>query len=647
MRFLARSTILHMTKNRDCLNLSYRNSVYFVTLLLFALLQFTESYRIPKSFASSRYPFNVYEVSADGSDHDISIDPLLRQPTLTPDPRLLKIGAHAAISSDLEVCSNLTMSKVLQKFPGANAADAAVTQALCIGMINFFNSGVGGGGYAVFSSRNEDANLFVDFREKAPAGSHKRMFNDCPECSKIGGLAIAVPGELMGLYHLYKERGSGKVSWYDLVEPVASLGNEGWKIGEVLGACLKLYESHLISFSNEWSFVMNSTGNGVKKTGELIRREKFSNMLMELARNGSVAPFYDPQHWIAQSIVKTIQDYDGIMTADDLASYRAESGKPLSLKIRAGFRHAPDNDLTVLTSSGSSSGAALISALSILDKFESKQGDDYISKPTFELIEAMKWMASARSRLGDFDGYELPAHIKEIISQNWTDAAAEHIAMNSQDGKLQTLSNWTLYHPAYEINDPHGTAHFSIVDEFGNAVSLTTTINLLFGSMVHDPETGIIFNNEMDDFSQHDRSNSFALAPSIYNYPEPGKRPLSSAVPVIVVNELGLPDLVVGASGGSTISTSVLQAIVRSYWYKMPLLETIAYPRVHHQLLPNHVEVESFAMLGKDTIAALKSMGHQLKEQVPRSVINAIRFCDGSWCAVSDYWRKRGVSSVY
>lgn len=604
---------------------------------------------------ASTHPVELHQPAQEDSrffqilktDHNIEIDPLKREPTLDPDTGFLKVGQNGAISSDLQICSNLTIANVLRKFPGSNAADAAVTQTLCIGMINFFNSGIGGGGYAVFSSKNEDDHLTVDFREQAPSGSHKHMFDGCPDCSKLGGLAVGVPGELRGLYELFKSRGSGKVSWFDLLKPVADLGYEGWHIGDALGAALKYYEPIFLTMRNDWSFVLNGTGNGVKSVNDWINRPALSDMLMELARNGSADPFYDSNHWIAESMVKAVAKHGGIMTAQDLERYHVSKSKPLSLKIRSGFHNAPDNDLTVLTSSGSSSGAALISALCILDRMDSVEGGDYLPGTSFELVEAMKWMASARSRLGDYEGEELPPHIKEVLQKEWIDNAASSIKQSSIDNNFRTLGNWTHYNPAYEINEPHGTAHFSIVDSLGNAVSLTTTVNLLFGSLVHDPVTGVIFNNEMDDFSQIERSNSFGLAPSIYNYPAPGKRPLSSAVPTIVLHELGFPDLVVGASGGSTITTSVLQAIVRSYWYKMPLLETVAYPRVHHQLLPDTLEVENLAMLGKSTINTFHEMGHSTQERSPRSVVNAVRYSRGVWHAVSDYWRKRGVSSVY
>ncbi|GCE97968.1 gamma-glutamyltransferase [Zygosaccharomyces mellis] len=588
--------------------------------------------------------FDRFSVDAkDGDDHNIDIDPLPRQPSLTPDRKLLKIGNHGAVSSDLEICGNLTVSQVLQRFPGSNAADAAVTETLCIGMINFFNSGVGGGGYAVYAGPNEEEQLFLDFRERAPSDSRKKMFKSCPNCSKQGGLAIAVPGELRGLYTLYKERGSGNVGWYHLIEPVAHLGYKGWEIDDVLGAALEAYEPALLKRARDWKFALNSTGNGVKKTGDWIKRPQLADTLMVLARNGSDAPFYDPSHWIARSVVDTVQRNGGIMKLQDLQDYFVTLDEPLRLKIRSGFQYVPNNDLTVLTSSGSSSGAALVSALSILDNFGSQEGGDLTDKSTFQLVETMKWMASARSRLGDHETSSLPRQVQEVLSNNWTEMAVNSI----EESNLKTFPNWTYYKPAYEINEPHGTSHLSIVDSYGNAVSLTTTINLLFGSLVHDPITGIVFNNEMDDFSQYDRSNSFGLAPSRYNFPSPGKRPLSSTAPTIILNELGMPDLIVGASGGSRITTSILQTIVRSYWYNMPLLEAVAYPRIHHQLLPDLLEVENLAMIGSSSLRSLRKMGYNILEQSPKSCVNAIRNYRAAWHAVSDYWRKRGISAIY
>lgn len=601
---------------------------------------------------AERFPDNPFDWFNRSADHNIDIDPLPRSPTMDPDQSLLKIGRHGAISSDLELCNNITRDQVFLKYPDANAADAAVTQALCIGMVNFFNSGIGGGGYVVFA-KGPDApqdtgdHLFIDFREQAPAAADKMMFRDCALCSKLGGLAVAVPSELKGIYELYKARGSGTVSWAQLLEPIIELGEKGWEVEDALGATLVLYEPFLLARSDDWEFVLNSTRNGVKKVGDKMTRPVLSKLLRELATNGSVDPFYDENSWMVKAMVTKIQEYDGLVTEKDFASYYVRKEKPLKRKIRQGFSFLPNNDLTVLTSGGSSSGPALLSSLSVLESFGSKLGGDFEEGEIFKLVETMKWMASARSRLGDYFGKELPDNICKVLRPKWISKIIHSIKKQCKKDSYKTLENYMDYDPLYDMNEPHGTAHFSITDKFGNAISLTTTVNLLFGSLVHDPNTGVIFNNEMDDFAQPNRSNSFELAASVYNYIEPGKRPLSSTAPTIILNELGYPELVVGASGGSRITTNILHTIIRVYWYQMPILEAIAYPRVHHQLLPNQLEVENVTMIGNETIQQLKDMGHKVLERTPKSVVNAIHRVTGEWHAVSDYWRKRGISAVY
>jgi gamma-glutamyltranspeptidase/glutathione hydrolase len=248
----------------------------------------------------------------------------------------------------------------------------------------------------------------------------------------------------------------------------------------------------------------------------------------------------------------------------------------------------------------------------------------------------MKWMASGRSRLGD--PFDTINNNELITSEEWVEMVQSNIHDN------YTLNHWKDYKPAYEPNEPHGTTHFSVVDDQHNAVSMTSTVNLLFGCLVHDVETDIVLNNEMDDFSIPGRSNAFGVSPSVHNFIKPGKRPLSSTVPTIVVNELGKPDLVIGAAGGSRITTAVFQAIVRIYSYGFPLLETLSYPRLHHQLLPNVIEHE--IMVGHDILGSLQEKGHETLEQAPKTAMNAIRRWQGEWHAVSDYWRKRGEAAV-
>ncbi|AAS50510.1 AAR144Wp [Eremothecium gossypii ATCC 10895] len=584
-----------------------------------------------------------------GNTHNIDIGPLNRSATLTPAAYYRKVGVNGAISSDLELCNRMTVHDILLGIPGANAADAAVTMSLCIGMINFFNSGIGGGGFAVYTDgQDPERHLAFDFREMAPELAHKEMYASDPNASKIGGLAIAIPGELAGLYEMYEKRGSGVARWEELLRPVIELGFQGWAVGPALAASLQEYEAYFKAHLDDWSFVYNHKEGRVLRAGEWISRPELAKTLQNLAASGGVKPFYDAESDLVKTMVNKIQSAGGVLSESDFENYEVDVTRPLSLKIRSSWEYLPNNDLTVLTTSGSSSGAALLSALKILDQFPNKEDGDFQPEQAYQLIEAMKWMASARSRLGDFGGgEELAPQVRDVLGDAWTDYAVNLIKAGYIDGHFGTLVDWHDYLPEYELNDPHGTAHISIVDHFNNAVSLTTTVNLLFGSLVHDPSTGIVFNNEMDDFSQPGRPNAFGLQPSRYNFPEPFKRPLSSTCPTVVLNDVGLPDLVVGAAGGSRILTSVLQLIVRTYWYNMPLLEAVAYPRIHHQLLPEVLEVESLALLGPDTVDAIRRMGHSIVEVTPKSVVNAIRHWHGTWHAVSDYWRKRGISVAY
>lgn len=611
-------------------------------------------------------------------DHNIDIDPLDRSPTLTPDSsnRLAQYDPHGKngainpfiIATDLAECNNIVKDIVAEN-PDINYADVAVSIGLCIGMVNFFNSGIGGGGYATLYEQvgskqkaevEEDSSgnsYFFDFRETAPISWNNTIHN----ITNIGGLSIATPGELKGFALLHEKHGSGNISFKDLMKPIIKLGREGFVIGEVLGATLTKYVSILEQIDanddlfdlTDWKFVYSDFDNRIPlTTGDVMYRKAFANTLEFISEVGVDRGFYSKDSSLVKQMVAFIQDHDGILTEADFDDYEVAAGKPLAYDLGERF-----NNQKVITSSGSSSGFSLISALKIMKQCGASYiGGDMMPDTSFQLVEAMKWMGSARTRLGDYyynvsnaesvsaiDTY--PKRIHDIItSQDWVDRACSCM------GKEQkTLPNVMDYDPKYTHSNAHGTAHYSVVDPQGNAIAVTTTINLLFGSLLHDPETGMIFNNEMDDFASPDEiPNSFGLSPSKYNIPEPRKRPLSSMVPTIIVDELGRVEAVLGASGGSRITTSVLQAIVRLVFYKMPLLETVAYPRLHHQLLPDVLEVESISQVGSDLVDKFNtSMGYSVVENVGKAVINAIHRTDtGVWQAVGDYWRKRGKGDI-
>lgn len=554
----------------------------------------------------------------------------IRSGTFRPNRSHDATGKRGAIASDVPLCSKMGVS-VLRK--GGNAADAAVTVALCIGSINFHSSGLGGGAFITVRDV-EGKGLVIDSRETAPAAASKHMFDGAWDRAKYGGLASGVPGELRGLETMFKLYGSGNVTWHDLVEPVAALNRKGFECSEPIVDILKIAKrlpKHLIDLS-----MLNNPGwewflpNGLDgEVAPVIKRVRYAETLSLIARSGANA-FYDPYGFIAPFLAETAQLSGGIITAQDIARYKVRLRKPLNATFMG---------REVITPPAPSSGPALIMGLKVIEKLLENDNRDLGSIETQRLIETMKWMAAARSQLGDPAFVDNPK-IEEITGDEWV----KNVISNISDS--HTLPSWRDYHPAYEMNEPHGTASFSVVDANGMAVAMTTTVNLLFGNMVCDPMTGIVLNSEMDDFSVPDRQNYFELAPSEYNFIKPRKRPLSSMVPTIVVGENGLPETIIGAAGGSRILTAVFQALVRKYGYNLDMLQCIAFPRLHHQLIP---EI-AFAEYGiyDHTLLSLQEKGHKTEVEIAKSAMNGIfRDESGTFHAVSDYWRKYGQAAAY
>lgn len=639
--------------------------------------------------------------SSDSSDNEIikaenNNESLLNTDGPYHDETLYKYK-NAAVSCDVPICSRLG-TDILKR--GGSAVDAAITTALCLGSVNSFSSGIGGGGFMLVKSPSSSTHpsLAFNFREKAPAASFKDMYDNDPISSKIGGLAVGVPGELAGLYEAFKRYSSGKLTWAQLIEPVIKLNTEGFIIDEPLARALQVVEEVLVTKPDQWGWLLarndvddepsqpsswmssilaplsalipntnaeqilinainnspvtsndeTNSGNDAaankspfrtKRLGERVIRKKFAQTLQMIAQNGSAEIFYDPKGPIAPALIDTITQSGGIMTLDDLANYDVKVTEPLVTSFLG---------RKVYTTPNPSSGPILLFGLNLLGGFKDLNKfdeTDYDPIATQRLVETMKWMGSSRSQLGDPVDRNNTLKIQAISSPEFADSIRGNI---SDD----TTHPWQFYAPAYEAVDPHGTTHFSVLDANGMAVAMTTTVNLFFGSMLSDPVTGIVLNNEMDDFSVPHTRNAFNLEPSIYNYVAPFKRPLSSCVPTVVTNLN--PDgsdrdveLVIGASGGSRILTSVFEGIVRKLIYNDSLVNTIRRARIHHQLLPDQAELEFSC---PERVAAdLKSRGHNVVYKRPASVSNAIYKNPetNEIHAVADWWRKRGKPAGY
>lgn len=574
-------------------------------------------------------------------------DPIGR-PTLQPDQAHRRTGDHAMVSCDVPLCSTMGKNILLA---GGNAADAAVTVALCIGSVNLHSSGIGGGGFVVSSHGNET--LSIDAREMAPASAHKHMYDGTPLRAQVGGLAVAVPGEVAGLYELYTRHGSGNLSWAQLFEPVVQLNRRGWSAPEIWARAAHRLELLVLSnapfLRRGWDFIYKPNSHAVVDVGDHVSRQNYANTLEIIANNGLAAIFYDPTGPIAPHLVRRAREAGGIITTADFARYKANVTPALRFLF-------PFNGSTydLATTGGVSSGLALIAGLNFytatMQDNSTASEEAIAADPVLQLhrlIEAMKWCASARSHLGDVNLTYWHENVQRYSSLEW----AQDLVLSGKYSDNTTFP-YSHYDPLYELTEPHGTSHFSVVDENGNAVSMTVTINLLFGSLVYDATTGIVLNDQMDDFSLPNTSNAFNLTPSVLNFVRPYKRPLSLTAPTIIRRD-GELHLLVGAAGGSRIVTAVLQAIVRTVLHNLPLLETISYPRLHHQLVPEFVMVENILLLDNEfgtPVSKLLShrLNHTLMETGALTAMNAIkRTALGGWEGVCDFWRKRGRADGY
>ncbi|KAH9935606.1 gamma-glutamyltranspeptidase [Fomitopsis serialis] len=535
-------------------------------------------------------------------------------------------ATHGAVASENEVCSDIGVDILKQ---GGNAVDAAVSTTLCIGVLNMFSSGIGGGGFMTVrvppSSPNASSEVHtIDFREMAPAASNNTMFVEEPMKALFGGMSVGVPGELRGLEEAHKRWGS--LPWRTLVQPSVELAR-GWRMQRELSERIRFeFFKPLMLKDPDWSAVFAPEGQLLKE-GEIVRRTNLSRTLAVVAEQGADALYKGP---IADSLIKKIRATGGVMTREDLQNYAVHVRPALQGTYRG---------RKVYTSHAPTSGPVLLHMLNLMEHYEDLVGEGRTPLNSHRLIEAMKFGFAARTRVCDLAFSNDTRLIEEIP----TKAYSNTVFPNITDDSTHTPD---YYHPMFDIIEDHGTSHSSVVDSDGMAVAITSTVNLVFGSQVLDPETGVILNDQMDDFSTPGTPNSFGLFPSPFNYPEPGKRPLSSTVPTIVEYEDGTFYLATGGSGGSRIFPAVFQVILNMDW-GMDVSAAIEHGRVHDQLYPTMVDADN--TLPVDTLDALRGKRHNVTvSDINRiaSVVQAVARQGDKIFAASDS-RKRGVASGY
>jgi gamma-glutamyltranspeptidase/glutathione hydrolase len=494
-----------------------------------------------------------------------------------PAPAIGKLGMVVSPQADASAAGRAMLEA------GGNAVDAAVATAFALGVSDPHHSGIGGGGFILIRLADGTA-VAIDARETAPAAASADMYLQpgLPENpSRVGALAVATPGLLQGLAWALADFGTKSLS--EVLEPAIRIAEEGFAVGPRHASKVRLWQQlGGPQLFPETAAIQLPPGGAPVEPGWRLIQTDLGRTLRLIAAEGPDA-FYRGS--LSRVIADAVRDRSGILTVEDLQSYRARRREPIrgSYKGHEILSYPPP----------SSGGIALVEIANILEPFELGARGAGSSASLHVIAEAMKLAFADRAAyLGDTDFVDVPT--AELISKRYADR--QRARMNPAWWRRAPWS-WPNGEPA----GGGGTTHLSVTDAEGNAVAITQTINLLFGSGITVPGTGIILNNEMDDFS---------IGPHGSNAIAPGKRPLSSMAPTIVVKD-GRPFMVTGCNGGPRIITATLLSILNVVDYGMDVQEAVAAPRFHHQWVPDRLLVEAAVPL--DVIEALRSRGHQVE----------------------------------
>lgn len=529
--------------------------------------------------------------------------------------------AHEAKARDVMVTTQggaTTRAALTVMNQGGNIIDAFVAASFAISVERPHSTGIGGGGFLLYFEKASGKTYAFDFREIAPHRSRANMYltkkgETQPLLSQDGVLAVATPGLVRGLWDIHQR--FGKLPWKDCIAPAIKIAREGFPLYPQLQEAL--IDRKDILWEDPEARVTFFTKEGtVPLLGTIIYQENLAKTLEKIGREG-VDAFYEGE--VAAAMVKTIRDRGGIMTHKDLREYKMKQRDPVTgsykgLKI---FSMPPP----------SSGGIHVIQILKMLEPYELK-------KLQPQSVQAVHLTANAMQRafldramyLGDPDFNEVP--VKKLLNDKYL--AEMSAKINTEKAyKAEDLRPVKL---PYESSD---TTHFTIADREGNLVASTQTINGWFGSGVIARGTGIILNNEMDDFAQKvGAQNLFGAVGGKFNLVEPRKRPLSSMSPTIITKD-GSPFMALGSPSGTRIITCVAQTILNAVEFEMPLYEAVSATRIHQQWQPDVLKIEA-PFLTLDVEKELQKKGHKISHEGLGCSIQAIKREGKNWIGVSD-----------
>jgi len=479
---------------------------------------------------------------------------------------------------------------------GGNAVDAAVAVGFALAVTLPRAGNVGGGGFMVVHLAKQAKAVTIDYRETAPAAIRSDTFLNWrgeadPNKSLNSGLAVGVPGSVAGLALAHARYGSGNFTLAQLLAPAIAMARTGVVVADDLFDTLQISAPRLQRWSPRSAF-FRADGTPLE-LGDTLVQPDLAASLQAISDGGPQAFYQGP---IAEQIVASVSAAGGRMTLDDLKSFRAVEREA----VRGTYR---GYDIVSMPPP-SSGGIHLIEMLNILEGFPLRSFAAESPDALHLLIESMKLAYADRAEfLGDSDAITVPT--ERLISK----AYAASLRGRINPARARPAREIRAGGPGAETGG--NTTHFSVIDRFGNAVANTTTLNINYGLGLVAAGTGILLNNELDDFSAKPGApNAFGLVGGAANAPGPGKRPLSSMTPTIVLKD-GKPVIVTGAPGGSRIITTVLQVVVNAIDFQEGIADAVAAPRVHHQWLPDIVVVERG--FPQATIQALEARGHLIR----------------------------------
>ncbi|MGI8812163.1 MAG: gamma-glutamyltransferase [Pyrinomonadaceae bacterium] len=502
---------------------------------------------------------------------------------------------HAMVASQHELASKIGV-EILKR--GGNAVDAAIAVGLALAVVYPEAGNLGGGGFMLYREANGTAHA-IDYREMAPSGAGRDVFVDKngnlikgEGSSTIGYRASGVPGTLAGFDLAFRRFGSGKLKWSELVEPARLLALNGYVLSDRLANLIISYKTNLAKYPDSNRIFLR--GGKHYAEGEVFKQADLAETLGRIEKDGA-GEFYTGK--TAQLIAADMKANNGLITLEDLKNYKAKERTPLLGTYRG-------NQIITMPPP-SSGGLVMLEVLNMLEHYDIRAMGYGSAAKYHVLTESMRRAFADRSEfMGDPDFVKVP--VATLIDKKYADSRRSTIDLTHASASSD------VGHGDIPAGEGTETTHFTIVDAAGNVVTNTFTLNDLYGSRVTAKGTGVLLNDEMDDFAaQPGKANMFGLIQGERNAVYPGKRPLSSMTPTIVLRNDGSLWFALGARGGPRIISAVLQTVVNVIDHDMNIQQAIDAPRIHQQWFPDEVIFEPMGV-SPDTLNVLRGYGHKL-----------------------------------